>query len=148
MDCVFCRIVAGESPSSPVYDDDRVLAFMDINPATPGHLLVVPKRHATYLADLDREDGAAMFAAAQDLAQASRDALAADGVNLFLADGEIAGQEVFHVHLHVLPRQVGDGFGVRAEFDHPERSVLEEQAVLIRARRAAGPGDARPSVES
>jgi diadenosine tetraphosphate (Ap4A) HIT family hydrolase len=148
MDCVFCRIVAGESPSSPVHDDDRVLAFMDINPATPGHLLVVPKRHATHLADLDREDGAAMFAVAQDLAQAGRDALDADGVNLFLADGEVAGQEVFHVHLHVLPRRTGDGFGVRAEFAHPDRSVLEEQAVLIRGRRAAGPGDARPPVES
>jgi diadenosine tetraphosphate (Ap4A) HIT family hydrolase len=148
MSCIFCRIVAGDSPCSPVYDDQRVLGFMDINPATPGHLLVVPKQHATYLADLAPDDGAALFAAAQHLAQDCRDALGAEGVNLFLADGEVAGQEVFHTHLHVLPRRVGDGFGVRAEFDHPDRSVLDEQATRIRSRRAAGPGDARPPVES
>jgi histidine triad (HIT) family protein len=132
MGCVFCSIVAGESASTAVYDDDRVLAFMDVNPATPGHLLVVPKRHATHLADLDPADGAAAFTAAQRLAGAVRAAMHADGANLFLADGEVAGQEVFHVHLHVLPRRAGDGFGVRADFQHPERSVLEEQGAVIR----------------
>jgi diadenosine tetraphosphate (Ap4A) HIT family hydrolase len=131
-DCIFCSIVAGESPSTPLYDDERVLAFMDINPATPGHLLVVPRRHATYLADLDPADGAAMFTAGQRLAAAVRAAMQAGGVNLFLADGEVAGQEVFHAHLHVLPRRAGDGFGVRADFQHPERTVLEEQASVIR----------------
>ena len=131
-DCIFRSIVAGDSPSSPVYDDDRVLAFMDINPATTGHLLVVPKRHATYLENLDQRDGAAMFAAAQRLAAAVRRALDAEGVNLFLADGEVAGQEAFHVHLHVLPRRPDDGFGVRARFEHPERAVLESRAALIR----------------
>jgi histidine triad (HIT) family protein len=133
MACVFCSIVAGESPCSPVHEDGRVLAFMDINPATPGHLLVVPKRHAAYLADLDPADGAALFATAQRLATAVRDGMDAAGVNLFLADGEVAGQEVFHVHLHVLPRRPGDGFGVRAQFEHPERAVLEQHADLIRA---------------
>jgi histidine triad (HIT) family protein len=132
-DCIFCSIVAGNAPCSPVYDDDRVLAFMDINPATSGHLLVVPKRHATHLADLDRTDGVALFATAQRLAGAARDALAAEGVNLFLADGEVAGQEVFHVHLHVLPRHQGDGFGVRAQFEHPERTLLDDQAARISA---------------
>jgi histidine triad (HIT) family protein len=133
MDCIFCSIVAGESPSTPVYDDDRVLAFMDINPATPGHLLVVPKRHATYLADLDADDGAAMFAATQRLAGAVRAGMDAEGVNLFLADGEVAGQEALHVHLHVLPRRPGDGFGVRAQFEHPDRAVLDRHGSLIRA---------------
>jgi diadenosine tetraphosphate (Ap4A) HIT family hydrolase len=134
MPCVFCAIVAGKAPASVVYDDERVLAFMDINPASAGHLLVVPKRHATYLADLDPDDGAAVFGAAQRLAAATRASdLRPEGVNLFLADGEVAGQEVFHVHLHVLPRRTGDGFGVRAEFGHPERSVLDEHAASIRA---------------
>ncbi len=132
--CIFCAIVAGEAPSSRVYDDDRVVAFMDIRPASPGHLLVVPRRHATYLADLDPEDGAAMFRAAQRIAAAVRASdLRPEGINLFLADGEVAGQEVFHVHLHVLPRHHGDGFGVRAEFGHPEPSLLAEQAATIRA---------------
>jgi diadenosine tetraphosphate (Ap4A) HIT family hydrolase len=133
MACVFCSIVTGASPCSPVHEDDRVLAFMDINPATPGHLLVVPKRHATYLADLDPADGAGMFGTAQRLAAAVRNGMDAVGVNLFLADGEVAGQEVFHVHLHVLPRRPGDGFGVRARFEHPERAVLEQHAALVRA---------------
>jgi histidine triad (HIT) family protein len=133
-DCVFCAIVAGTAPSSPVYDDDRVLGFLDVNPATDGHLLLVPRRHAAYLADLDPGDGAAMFRAAQDLAAALRaSSLQPEGTNFFLADGAAAGQEVFHVHLHVLPRRAGDGFGVRAEFGHPDREVLDQQAAQIRA---------------
>jgi histidine triad (HIT) family protein len=133
-DCVFCAIVAGDAPASVVYDDDRVLGFMDLNPASAGHLLVIPKRHATYLSDLDPDDGAAMFRTAQLLAAATRASeLRPEGVNLFLADGELAGQEVFHVHLHLLPRRAGDGFGVRAEFGHPDRSELDEHAGYIRA---------------
>jgi histidine triad (HIT) family protein len=133
-DCVFCDIVAGTAPSAPVYADDRVLGFMDVNPATVGHLLLVPRRHATYLADLDPDDGAALFRAAQDLAAALRaSSLRPEGTNFFLADGVAAGQEVFHVHLHVLPRRAGDGFGVRAEFGHPDRKVLDQQAAEIRA---------------
>ena len=110
MACVFCRIVAGDLPSSPVYDDDRALAFMDLRPATPGHLLVVPRRHATDLAGLDPDDGAHLFRVGQRLAGAVRaSSLRPAGVNLFLADGEAAGQEVLHVQLHVLPGAAGDG---------------------------------------
>lgn len=134
MDCVFCRIVVGESPASQVYEDDRVIAFMDIAPATPGHLLVVPKVHAPYLVDLDAEDGARMFQVAQELAQALRDSsIPAEGINLFLADGEVALQEVFHAHLHVLPRTRGDGFTLKADFRNPERALLDAQAADIRA---------------
>lgn len=134
MDCVFCRIVTGALPSSVVYDDDRVLAFMDLNPAVPGHLLVIPKRHATDLAELDPDDGSAAFRVAQRLAGGVRaSSLAPDGVNLFLADGEAAGQEVFHVHLHVLPRKVGDGFRIGADFRTPARDELDRQASDIRA---------------
>ena len=89
---------------------------------------MVPKRHASDLAALDPDDGARMFGVAQRLAAALRaSSLEPEGVNLFLADGEVAGQEVFHAHLHVLPRRTGDGFGVRADFRHP-------------APRGAGPG--------
>lgn len=112
--CVFCEIVAHRSPASVVYRDDRCIAFMDIQPVTPGHLLVIPVAHATYLADLDAEIGRHLFAVAQRLASGLRaSGLRAEGVNLFLADGEAAGQEVFHVHLHVFPRFAGDGFGLR-----------------------------------
>ena len=133
MECVFCAIVAGDLPASRVYDDGRVLAFADLRPATTGHLLVVPKRHAPDLAALDPEDGARMFQVAQRLAAAlRRSALDPEGVNLFLADGEVAGQEVFHAHLHVLPRHAGDGFGVRADFASPSRAELDRVAGLVR----------------
>jgi len=134
MECVFCAIVAGDLPASRVYDDERVLAFLDLRPATPGHLLVIPKRHASDLAGLDPEDGAHMFRVAQRLAAALRaSAIELEGINLFLADGEVAGQEVFHAHLHVLPRRAGDGFGVRAEFAHPSREELDRRAGEITA---------------
>lgn len=83
---------------------------MDIAPATRGHLLVAPKVHAPNLVDLDPDDGARMFQVAQQLAQALRDSsIPAEGINLFLADGEVALQEIFHAHLHVLPRTRGTG---------------------------------------
>lgn len=136
--CVFCAIASGEAPASLVHRDDRIVAFLDIAPATPGHLLVVPTRHATHLADLDPEDGARMFRVAQRIAVALRGAAHdAAGVNLFLADGEVAGQEVFHTHLHVLPRREGDGFRVSAGFREPARHELDEQAAAIRSALAS-----------
>ena len=130
--CVFCRIVAGAEPASVVYGDANVLAFCDIAPITPGHLLVIPRRHATYLADLDERDGARMFQVAQRLAGAlRRSGLRCDGVNLFLADGAAAFQEVFHAHLHVIPRWVGDGFRLRARHEHPSRERLDDTAAAV-----------------
>jgi diadenosine tetraphosphate (Ap4A) HIT family hydrolase len=112
--CEFCEIVAGRSPASIVYRDEDCMAFLDIKPVTPGHLLVVPIEHATHLADLDPDIGRTLFARAQALAAAIRRSdLHPEGINLHLADGEAAGQEIFHVHLHVVPRYRGDGFGLR-----------------------------------
>jgi diadenosine tetraphosphate (Ap4A) HIT family hydrolase len=134
VDCVFCGIVAGRLPASVVHEDDDVVAFLDLHPAAPGHLLVVPRRHAADLAGLDPADGARVFTVAQRMAAALRaSSLRPGGVNLFLADGEVAGQEVFHVHLHVLPRRVGDGFSVSAEHGSPERAELDRIAADIRA---------------
>ncbi|MBH0123606.1 HIT family protein [Rhodococcus sp. NPDC003382] len=131
--CVFCAIVAGEAPASVVLDEPDVIAFMDIRPFTAGHLLVVPKRHASGLAELDPEDGARIFDAGRRIAIALRSGdLPVDGVNLFLADGTAAGQEVFHVHLHVIPRRHGDGFGLRAVPRSPNRTVLDGTAAAIR----------------
>ncbi len=133
-DCVFCGIVAGRLDASRVFENDTVLAFLDIAPATPGHLLVVPKAHAANLAELDPETGAQMFRVGQRMAAALRDSdLRCEGVNLFLADGEVAGQEVSHAHLHVLPRFEGDGFRLHAEFTHPSRDELQAQATALRA---------------
>lgn len=140
MACVFCRIVEGALPASHVFEDDRVIAFMDIAPATPGHVLVVPRLHTASLADLDPEDGARMFQVARSLARALRlSSIPAQGVTLLLADGEAAAQEVLHPHLHVLPRTRGDGFSVRADFGNPEREVLDAHAAAIRAVLGAYP---------
>lgn len=133
-DCVFCRIVAGTAPASVAYADDRVVAFLDIAPITPGHLLVVPRAHAVGLADLDPDTGGHLFQVAQRMAAGlRRSGLRCDGVNLFLADGAAAFQEVFHLHLHVLPRWRGDGFKLSYKAGTPSRAVLEQQAADVRA---------------
>ncbi|GAD87810.1 HIT family protein [Nocardia asteroides NBRC 15531] len=108
-DCVFCRIVAGAAPATKVYEDDAVCAFLDIRPITRGHTLIIPKRHATELDDLDPDLGATLFRTGHRLARAlRRSGLAADGANLILNDGTAAFQTVGHVHLHVVPRKHGD----------------------------------------
>jgi diadenosine tetraphosphate (Ap4A) HIT family hydrolase len=139
--CVFCEIVAGRAPASFVHRDERVAGFMDIRPVNPGHLLVVPAAHAPNLADVDPVTGAQMFTLAQRLAAAVRTSgVRCDGVNLLLADGAPAGQEVFHAHLHVIPRFAGDGFGFRFARSHgppPSRGNLDRTADAIR-RGAVG----------
>ncbi len=135
-DCVFCNIVAGELPASIVYEDETCTAFMDIQPVNPGHVLVTPNAHASMLADLDPETGGQLFRVAQRIAQAMRESgIRCEGINLFLADGSAAGQDVFHVHLHVIPRHRGDGFGFRFGPHYgkrPPRAELDRQAAQLR----------------
>jgi histidine triad (HIT) family protein len=107
-DCIFCKIVAGELPAQIVDQDERTVAFMDISPATRGHALVVPRRHARNLLEIQREDLEATIVAAQRLAQTVSDRLRADGVNLLNSCGSAAWQTVFHFHVHVIPRYAGD----------------------------------------
>lgn len=134
--CVFCKLLAGESEASFVYRDDLCAAFMDIQPVNPGHLMVVPSRHAPYLADLTEDEGARIFRVARRSAAALRESgVRCEGVNFFLADGEAAMQEVFHLHLHVFPRHRGDGFGLKfapGYFDKPRREELDAVAAKIR----------------
>lgn len=135
-DCIFCAILAGEQPASVVYQDDLCTAFMDVQPVNNGHVLVVPNTHAASLAELDPETGGQMFRVAQRIAAALRCCtVRCEGVNLFLADGGVAMQSVFHVHLHVLPRYEGDGFGLRfgpSYLDRPERAELDRVAEEIK----------------
>ena len=141
-DCIFCKLLADELEVSLVYRDEVCAAFMDIQPVNPGHLLVVPNRHAAYLADLQEEEGAQLFRVARRLAAAlRRSGVKCEGVNFFLADGEAAMQEVFHVHLHVFPRYDGDGFGLKfspSYFEKPERKELNKVAEKIRTVLEAG----------
>jgi diadenosine tetraphosphate (Ap4A) HIT family hydrolase len=138
-DCIFCAIATGQAPASAVYEDDLALAFLDIQPVNPGHLLIIPKRHAAQLADLDEQTGAHLFCVAMRLAQAlRRSGVRCEGVNLFLADGEAAFQEVFHIHLHVLPRFTGDPFKIDADWSiQPARDELDALAAQIRSAYAS-----------
>ena len=136
-DCLLCRLVRREVEVSMVHEDDWTVVFMDIRPIVPGHVPVVPRAHAPFLADLDPEDGARLFRVGQQAAAALRGSdLRYDGVNFFLADGAAAGQEIFHVHLHVFPRYEGDGFGLRLPPDYsvrPRGELDRAAAALIDA---------------
>ena len=134
-DCPFCAIVAGEAPASVVHETDRTLAFLDINPANPGHTLVVPREHADGLADLPERVGQRLFAVGQRVAAALRETVDPDGINLFLADGAAAGQDVFHVHLHVVPRHEDDDVVFRASQGRADRAELDEVADRLRGER-------------
>ncbi len=135
MDCVFCDIIQGSSPASIVFQDETCVALMDIQPINPGHMLVVPKEHSASLSELKPDIGAHLFKVAQQMAKAARlSNVRCEGVNLWVSDGEVAGQDVFHVHLHVLPRFDGDGFGIKGSKGEPSREELEAIAKDIGGR--------------
>ncbi|MFC7249000.1 HIT family protein [Halomicroarcula sp. GCM10025324] len=108
-DCIFCKIVDGDIPSRTVYEDDDVLAFLDANPLAPGHTLVIPKAHHERLNDLPADIGSNVFAALHDLTPAVEDAVDAPASTVAFNNGEAAGQEVPHVHGHIVPRFESDG---------------------------------------
>ena len=103
-DCIFCGIVAGETSSTTIAQSERAIAFMDINPVTPGHVLVIPRSHTTDLLDVTADDLAACILLAQQIARRAKDRLGADGVNVLNCSGEAAWQTVFHFHMHVILR--------------------------------------------
>lgn len=107
-DCIFCKIVAGELPATIVDQDEQTVAFMDINPATRGHLLVIPRVHTPDILSIDSRDLAAVSGTAQRLAIRSKERLKADGINVINSCGAAAWQTVFHFHLHVIPRYASD----------------------------------------
>lgn len=125
--CIFCKIVTGESPATILHQDDLVTAFLDISPVNPGHTLVIPNNHAPHLAQVEGDWGARMFTVGQRVAQAIRESdLRSEGMNLFLSDGEAAGQVVPHSHLHVIPRYPGDSCGLKLHAGPAESASAEE----------------------
>ncbi len=138
--CIFCRIAAGELPAARLYEDEHVFSFLDIRPLRPGHALVIPKAHCSDLRDCPEEAAGPLLAAVARLAPALAQATGAEGFNLFNTNGAVAGQEVFHLHLHVLPRQTGDGFFERSLSEAvgvAEMASPEELAALAERVRAA-----------
>jgi histidine triad (HIT) family protein len=130
--CIFCKIVAGELASSNIYEDDHVVAFMDIAAVTPGHFLVIPRKHVETIYDLDEIRAGHLMAVATRLAKAAKKGLKAAGLNLYQANEEAAGQEVPHFHIHVIPRFKGDNFGIKYSPMKPSREELDERATKIR----------------
>ena len=142
MSCIFCKIACYDAPANIIYEDDHCLAFLSIQPITPGHVLVIPKVHANRFGEIPSEVCVQMMQAGQHIARALCNSelqfkeRRCEGVNLFLCDGPIAGQTIAHAHLHVLARFVGDGFGFNLTHDHvavAQPSVLVERAEHLRA---------------
>ena len=132
-DCVFCKIVGGQIPSTRVYEDELTLAFMDIGQVNPGHALVAVKQHAENLYALDDLQAAAVQRAVVRVARAIRDAFSPQGLSVYQANGKAAGQTVFHYHVHLVPRYEGDGMTLSWPVKNPPRERLEEHAARIRS---------------
>jgi histidine triad (HIT) family protein len=136
-ECVFCRIVAKQIPSSVVYEDEQALAFMDIGQVNPGHVLVAAKAHAENLYGLGDEQAAGVFRAAARVARAIRAAFNPEGLSVYQANGKPAGQTVFHFHLHLVPMHAEDGMNLTWPVKNPPREALEKNAAAIRAKLSA-----------
>jgi histidine triad (HIT) family protein len=131
--CTFCDIVAGTAPSERVAENGRALAFMDINPATDGHTLVISKAHAVDVWDLTPEDGAAVWDLAMHVSSGIRDGLGPDGLTMFQANRSAGWQEVFHFHLHLLPRWDGDALVKPWSVSDALRGGISDAATRIRS---------------
>lgn len=150
MSCTFCDLIQGSAEVSVCYEDADALAFMDIQPVNAGHVLVVPRQHYESLLDVPQELGAHLFAVTMKLANAVRRVTGCEGMNLVVNSGVAAGQDVFHYHVHIIPRRKGDGFDIELPFpgsDMPDRTVLDMTAARILAAmrdpmRAGGSGAA------
>ncbi|HEY0734941.1 MAG TPA: HIT family protein [Herpetosiphonaceae bacterium] len=130
MDCIFCRIIAGEIPSHKVYEDDATLAFLDINPASNGHVVVIPKEHAADLFSLSPDALSAAARTTQTVARLLQRGVRPEGVNILQNNGPVAGQSVFHYHVHVIPRWSGDralGMWKPGATDHAAFATLAAQ---------------------
>jgi len=133
-DCIFCKIVKGELPSFRVCEDEHTLVFLDLFPVTPGHTLVIPKQHASDLFEMDADTLAAVAATSLRVAHAIDEALAPDGLGVFQLNRAAAGQTVFHYHMHLMPRNVGESFSLRSRIrgdDDALRSTAERIAAAL-----------------
>jgi histidine triad (HIT) family protein len=134
--CVFCRIVARQIPATVVHEDEHTLAFMDIGQVNPGHVLVAVKQHAENIFALDDAQAAAVFRTAARVSRAIRDAFSPQGLSVYQANGKAAGQTVFHMHVHLVPRHEGDGMELTWPVKNPPREKLADYAERIRAKLA------------
>ena len=131
-DCIFCQIVTGQIPSSKVYEDEEVLAFLDITQVTKGHTLVIPKKHYRNMLEMDAEAASSLFARVPKIAKQLQEKLGASGINIINNNEEAAGQTVFHTHVHLLPRfDATDGLKLTFETHEPDFAALAQLAQEI-----------------
>lgn len=133
-DCVFCKIIAGDIPAFRVYENDDTIAFMDINPLHPGHVLVIPKEHSANVYEVSDEAIAVAARTARRVARAVNAVVEPDGLNVLQCNGPAAGQSVFHFHMHVLPRRLDDGAALNWEVIPGNMEEIGALAEKIRAR--------------
>ena len=131
-DCIFCAIVAGRAPAQQVYEDERILIFMDLFPAHEGHSLIIPKAHSEDLFEVDRDDLTAVIRASASLGEALKTVFSPDGIAVMQLNGAAAGQTVFHYHMHLIPRMAGEPFGVHGK-QRADEAVLADQAERLAA---------------
>ena len=124
-DCIFCKLANGDIPTNTIYEDDDFRVFLDASPATKGHCLIVPKEHFDNLADLDDAVAAKVLPLAKKIMKLLSDKLGWDGFNIVQNNGEVAGQTVFHFHMHLIPRYRDDGQNINWKPGSPEKEVLE-----------------------
>lgn len=146
--CIFCQIIAGKVQSKKVYEDDKSIAILDINPANPGHLLLLPKEHYSIMPQLSEEEIAHLFMVAKTLSNAALRSLGVQGTNIIVQNGIAAGQKAQHFMIHIIPRKEGDGIN----FEIPQREIPEVQLEAIRKKLAAKLGEVkqpapRPSIQ-
>ncbi|MBU0757511.1 MAG: HIT family protein [Nanoarchaeota archaeon] len=128
-DCLFCKIITGDIPCAKIFEDEKILAFMDIFPAAKGHTLIVPKKHSTNLVDMDKEDMFACLGTVQKLAPKIIEAMGAQGFNLGMNNFKAAGQVVMHSHFHIIPRKPGDGLKMweQGKYEEGEMKVFADR---------------------
>lgn len=132
-DCIFCKIIQGEIPSFKIYEDDKTLAFMDINPANTGHALALCKVHTPNILEAPNDDLAATISTTQKVAQAVQSTLDPDGINIVQANGPAAGQSVMHLHFHILPRVKDDDLKLNWGYVPGDMDAIKELAENIKA---------------
>jgi histidine triad (HIT) family protein len=128
MDCIFCKIAKGEIDSVKVWEDNDIFIFLDVNPITKGHCLVIPKKHFENIFDIDENILKKITIAGKHISEKIKKNLNADGIRLSQSNGKTAGQEMMHFHLHVIPRYEGDGLGVKifGSGVHPQKADIGE----------------------
>ncbi len=144
MDCLFCKIAKGEIPAKKVYEDSDVVAFLDINPANPGHTLVVPKKHSETLLDTDDAVLEKAIIVVRKIAQKMKDEMNTAGLNIVQNNGKMAGQLVGHIHFHVIPRYAGDQVVItyqRVQMDEKKMEDVKNKLSLQSDAKAAPPKD-------